>query len=79
MSELILFIALYYHTPNFAGNGIHLHRMSKLTREDGKFRQTHRHKKKYVSPLRLGVFARYIPLHSFSHTVNQNTGGKSWL
>src|SRR4029077_19600326 len=57
MSELILFIALYYHTPNFAGNGIHLHRMSKLTREDGKFRQAHRHKKKYVSPLRLGVFA----------------------
>ena len=36
MRELILFIALYYHTPNFAGNGIHLIGVE-LTR-DGKFR-----------------------------------------
>jgi len=75
MSELILFIALYYHTPNFAGNGIHL---SKITREGVKLRKLSE-TKNYVLPLHLGVFARYILLHSFSRTIEKTTGGKSWL
>ncbi len=79
MSELILFIALYYHTPNFAGNGIYLNRMSKKTRDAGKFRHAQRNKKTTFSLCAWASLRDIFRGIRFPRTIEKTTGGKSWL
>jgi len=68
-------MTLYYHTPNFAGNGIHL---SKITREGIKLRKLSE-TKNYVSPFaRSRLCAIYSVAFVFTNH-RKNTGGKSWL